>query len=590
MATTTEEVIPSFLLSAESPLFFTPIKAAKKSVVTGVQTGLSFPLFTGVSSGYDSEEEFSPTSPISPILPVSPPSSQELEDLLVREVPEDQALAESIERAILATSLFLDIDRSSQGSSASEIQEEILDDYSVFSLSGRSLRSSLVAFTQPDVRESPVARFTTIKIHLGADVTSDCVTVNTMWSKCIGNQYVYHVGPYGKTKRRTSVLQVLKDVLQGSDEKETQKILFTKLTDCVKKGQAISTEELLAINSKLGGLSAEEFSLIRAELLALTYLIYHLEVTRRPKYEDSVGHKHGAAAKEKTILCCEIIFDTWTKVLELLKIGALTIEDVFAADAPYGLPTGKKLRDEDDDSGLEEKYARIDDLYMKTFFPVRYAAAHAKKQSLIPSMEEAHRRLSRNSSFVQESPGGLYFTPEARRARAKKIPSLKSFDKRGVLDFSDASLASSPFSDSVVDSPVVESSQDKENVAALSNVASPTAAILSPVSSFLASSPPLKTTLLFSASVATSVAPVMEKIPIKRKMIAAKRRHSRSERDDAGSEELLAPMEVPKQVEALESPPSAKRSKPAPVSEEETPKPLFRRRTSPRLSSRYKTN
>lgn len=386
---------------------------------------------------------------------------------LVREVEEANAFTASSERAVYAGGKFLNMDRANQASTAYEIQEEIINDYSTITLSDKSLRSSLVAFTS--VRDTVVARFTTIKIYLGTDAKSDYIKVNTMWSKCIGNQYVYHVGPYGKTKSTTSVLHILNDVLQSDDKSEQlekQKKLFIILTDCLKRGQAISKEDLLTINPKFGILSEDNFSLIRARLLALTYLMYHLEITRRPHYEKSAGYKRKVTATGKTILCCEIILDGWTKVLELLKNGFLNIEDVFAADAPYGLPTGKKLLN-DDDARLKEKCKRIEDLYLKTFYPERYKAALLKGKRIVPSMEEIHRRLVNNTTFANESPGKPYITPE-KFTRVRSLEELG--DTKKALDFSntetvdvEATINNGSFSSSI-SSMVSDSSKNTVNV------------------------------------------------------------------------------------------------------------------------------
>jgi len=337
-------------------------------------------------------------------------TTEDLSLSLIRTVPQKTSVCELLLRGFYATRHFLDITRVTEQSTALKLQEEILEDHSIISCFNKSLRSNLVGFIA--VRDKSIKKFTTIKIHLDNE---DYIKVNTMWSNCIGNQYIYQIGPYGD-KGRASVLQALQEVLGGRDEREPQKVLFVKLTDCVKKGVAISEDELLEINPKLQILEVKARSLIRSRLLAFTYLVYYLEITRRPKHEESAGYKNGSASKNKTILCCEGLFDAWTKVLELLKRGILSIEQVFAANAPYGLPTGKGLRNENDVS-LTKKYEKINDLYMQTLYPIQYKQALQNGQTIIPSMEEIHLRLKANSTSIQESPGKPYITPCKKTTR-----------------------------------------------------------------------------------------------------------------------------------------------------------------------------
>lgn len=335
-------------------------------------------------------------------------TTEDLTSSLIRVVPQSSAVDELLMRGIYAGERFLDLTRATEQSTALTSQQKILEDHSIIGCFNKSLRSNLAALVA--VRGKSIKKFTTIKIYLDQN---DYIKVNTMGSKCIGNQYVYRIGAYGR-RGSISVLQVLQKVLGGTDERTAQKILFTKLTDCVKKGVAISENDLLEINPKLQQLELTELALIRARLLALTYLIYYLEITRRPTYAGSAGSKTGAASQNKTILCCEVCFDAWTKVLELLKRGVLSINQVFAADAPYGLPTGKRLRSSSDHD-LMKKYTEINALYMQTLFPVEYAAAQQNGQTLIPSMEETHLRLTKNSTFMSESPAKPYITPLYKR-------------------------------------------------------------------------------------------------------------------------------------------------------------------------------
>ena len=281
-----------------------------------------------------------------------------------------------------------------------------------------------------------VDRFTTITIQLDS---RDSIVVNTLGSKCLANQYVYQIGPYGETKQETSVLRVLKDITDDANLIETQKLLFTTITESAKQGRTITTDDLYKINPKLRSLTTEQFNLRRGRLLAAVYLFYYLEITRRPKYEDSVGYKKGSFGKEETVLCCEVVLDAWTKVLTLLQKGALTLEDVFAKNALYGLPTGKFLRGESDQP-LLGKIKRINDLYMATEYPEAVAIATSIGLVAIPSMEESHQRFlgcttplptafpatpkakrQTSSTSLLESPGNKYDTPEVRRARHRLI-------------------------------------------------------------------------------------------------------------------------------------------------------------------------
>ncbi len=340
---------------------------------------------------------------------------------LVRIVSKQEAREEMIGRSIATGKRFLNIGRMNAQSSAIAVRDAVLEDHTHIPLYEVTSRSGLVALSQTEVStDEEVARFTEISIQVGPE---DYVKANTVWGKHISTLFVRNIGPYGETKR-TSVLQVLKDNLRRTDEKEAQKILFKLIGDRVKEGNPLSIEDLYAINPNLRQLSEIEIKLLHARLLAIVYLITNLEIVRRPHYEDSVGYKQGAAAVDPTILCCEVMLDNWTKVFKLLQVGALTIAQVFDTDAPYGLPAGKLLRKQDDEA-LWEKCFRINDLYMVTFYPDAARLAKASGKVAIPSMEEIHQRLvwATTKPKVLETPGRPYITPKklikAKRSRKK---------------------------------------------------------------------------------------------------------------------------------------------------------------------------
>ena len=329
---------------------------------------------------------------------------------LVRFVTPTEMMQELLLRIVLVGNVFLDPSRAVGASTASDVHAKLIEDHRNISLVGETSKSRLVAGTCKDIFGKVVDRFTTITIQLDS---GDYIMVNTLWSKCLANQYVYQIGPYGETRQATSVLRVLKDIVDDTNLIESQKLLFTTITECAKQGRTVTKDDLYKINPKLKSLSEEQFNLRRGRLLAAVYLFYYLEITRRPKYEDSLGYKYGSLGKEETVLCCEVVLDAWTKVLTLLQKGALTLEAVFAKDALYGLPTGKYLRKQDDQP-LLEKIKRINELYMKTEYPREVASATSSGLVAITSMEESHQRLlGCTTPYVVKPAPTLPATPKA---------------------------------------------------------------------------------------------------------------------------------------------------------------------------------
>lgn len=336
---------------------------------------------------------------------------------LIRFVSPHESLRAALARSIAAGQRFLDITRAGQASTAIKLQNSILENPIEFDIAGNTFRSSLVAQSQSEVRTAEVGRFTTITIRVGT-AADDIVKVNTIQSSIIGSVLIYNLGPYGNTTKVTAVINVLREILQGTaDRLATQKALFLLIEARVKVGQTINQEDLFILNPTFRGLAADELNARLQRLRALIYLITNYEITRRPRFADSVGYKQTAAeASDPTVLCAEMILDVWTKVFRLLQTATLTIEQVFAQDAPYGLPTAKALRKKPE-AALINKIRAINTLYMQTFYPSAVLAAASIGKEAIPSMEEAHQRLSKATTIIEESPGKTYITPKAPSKR-----------------------------------------------------------------------------------------------------------------------------------------------------------------------------
>ena len=331
---------------------------------------------------------------------------------LIRMVDPKQSTAASCARALAAGTKFLTRQRASAASTAATVASPFIAGSVHVTLEGHTLRSSLVAFSQSKVRNKECGRFKTIHIKVGPG-QNDVIKANTVWSKSVGSLFIYNIGPYGQTEKRTSVLKVLNEIYHGSSCKiALQKKLFTKIEEKVKIGSTITLEDLYSINPDIRKLDEIEVIARLHRLQAMIYLVTNLEITRRPLYADSVGYKQEKLGKQQqTVLCAEMMLDAWSKVFKLLQHGSLTSKQVFAQDAEYGLPTTKYLR-KVEDAKLLRKIAKIDALYVQVFYPAAAAVAAEMGCVAIPSMEEAHQRFISCTTSKQESPGKRYVTPE----------------------------------------------------------------------------------------------------------------------------------------------------------------------------------
>jgi hypothetical protein len=174
----------------------------------------------------------------------------------------------------------------------------------------------------------------------------------------LNNFFMNGLGSYGDATA-SDILHIFKALtasVQEADIRTKSRTLARLLLDAMHEGVPLDYNLL-----KTNGLNVSTFTdnkeLFNKRMIRIYHLITVKEISRRLVSDYKDGQK-----VEKLPIGMALVMS-----LELLKGGQLSLSDVFAHDAPYGLPTPSNLSSLRQMSTAKEKMRKIIRLYGTTF-------------------------------------------------------------------------------------------------------------------------------------------------------------------------------------------------------------------------------
>jgi hypothetical protein len=212
----------------------------------------------------------------------------------------------------------------------------------------------------------------------------------------LGNYYI--VVPGMNSADYCEILPFLQKLTQSKDElphKENEKTLANLMLNYAKTGKPISIEQLQALNQDVTEGDTNAFNTV-------CYHVFVKEIARRmPSAED----KYDFPAAIIT-----------ARAVKLITAGHLTLQDVFAPDAPYGVVTGTLLYNNHEKVKL--KINRVNRLYNELIYKSNYYQQLSSyfelhpKASIIASRQQLRHELQETYGGNSDTDGEGYSSSE----------------------------------------------------------------------------------------------------------------------------------------------------------------------------------
>ena len=212
----------------------------------------------------------------------------------------------------------------------------------------------------------------------------------------LGNYYI--VVPGMNSADYCEILPFLQKLTQSKDElphKENEKALANLMLNYAKTGKPISLEQLQALNQDVTEQDTNAFNTV-------CYHIFVKEIARRMP---SAENKYDFPAAIIT-----------ARAVKLITAGHLTLQDVFAPDAPYGVVTGTLLYKNHEKVKL--KINRVNRLYNELIYKPNYYQQLSSyfelhpKASIIASRQQLRHELQETYGGNSDTDGEGYSSSE----------------------------------------------------------------------------------------------------------------------------------------------------------------------------------